>query len=217
MVSHAISVEDKEARNKHILAVALELFLEDTRRLPTVDAIAGKSGLAKGTIYLYFESKEHVFASLLAQEWHGLLKIVTDCFAGATNIQQTIHEFVVKFGRYLSMHPYFLRLDSLGYALLEAKLPSDQFWAFKMQFVAHLESAGSVIDRALSLKARRGLTLLTRSYALTRGLWQLTDHPDTHRAHADFAEHPFAQINFDADLKEALLEYWAGAMGASQS
>ncbi|MES2740442.1 MAG: TetR family transcriptional regulator [Pseudomonadota bacterium] len=214
MASHAIRIEEKEARSKHILGVALELFLENTRRLPTVDAIASKSGLAKGTIYLYFSSKEHVFASLLAQQWHDLLSVVSDCFKAETGTQHMVGEFVSKFGRYLSSHPYFLRLDSMGYGLLEAKLPSDQFWAFKTQFVAHLKSAGAVIDHALSLDAGRGLKLLTRSYALTRGLWQLSDHPDTHRAHADFADHPFAQIDFDTDLKEALLQYWAGAVGA---
>jgi len=213
MVSHATSIEEKEARSTHILAVALELFMQDTRRLPTVDAIARKSGLAKGTIYLYFSSKEHIFASLLAQEWHGLLGVVADCFSGAMAAQKMIDQFALKFARYLSSHPYFLRLDSMGYALLEAKLPPDQFWAFKNQFVSHLKLMGSVIDRALSFEAGRGLTLLTRSYALTRGLWQLGDHPDTHRAHPNFAEHPFAQIDFNTDLKEALLEYWAGAAG----
>lgn len=217
MVRHAMGIEDKEARNQHILATALELFLEDTRRLPAVDAIAAKSGLAKGTIYLYFESKEHLFSSLLAREWHGLLSIVEDCFRSPAQPRQMVRDFVLRFGGHLSAHPYFLRLDSMGYALLEAKLPSDQFWNFKMQFAAHLGSAGSVVDRALSLPAGRGLTLLARSYALTRGLWQLTDHPDTHRADARFAEHPFAQIDFDADVKEALLEYWAGALGAQAS
>ncbi|RYH41073.1 MAG: TetR/AcrR family transcriptional regulator [Alcaligenaceae bacterium] len=213
MVNHAVNIQDKEARSRNILAAALELFLVDTRQLPTVDSVARRSGLAKGTIYLYFSSKEHIFASLLAREWHELLSVVGDCFKSTHDPQITINKFITEFCRYLSSHPYFLRLDSMGYALLEAKLPSDEFWDFKNRFITDLELVGSVIDRALSFDAGRGLQLVSRSYALTRGLWQLSDHPDTHRAHPDFVKHPFAQIDFGKDLKEALFEYWAGAAG----
>nr|WP_240989601.1 hypothetical protein [Salipiger mangrovisoli] len=52
MITYASAAEDKQARREAILEAALALFLEDTRRLPTVASVATRSKLAKGTIYI---------------------------------------------------------------------------------------------------------------------------------------------------------------------
>lgn len=213
MARHALAAEDKQARRDAILAAALALFLGDTRRFPSVSAVAAEAGVAKGTVYLYFDSKEQIFACLLSREWHGLLAQVDRSFGqGAGDAHRQALGFIERFVSYLQGHPYFLRLDSLGYALLEADLPPDQFWRFKRQFSSALDRSGRVVDTALCLPQGRGLELLMRSYALTRGLWQLTDYPDHLRGDPHCAEHPFARVEFDRDIRQALVEYWRGAL-----
>ncbi|MCT4371576.1 hypothetical protein CLG85_015120 [Yangia mangrovi] len=60
------------------------------------------------------------------------------------------------------------------------------------------------------------MDLLFRSFAMTRGLWQVADLPETVRAHPGFAGHPFARVDFGRDLSRALSDYWRGAWEMSR-
>jgi AcrR family transcriptional regulator len=102
MVRHAHAKEDKEARRDDILGAALALFLKDTRRLPPVAAIAAEAGLAKGTVYIYFETKEQIFASLLYREWDALLAEVALSFAeGSGPSEVLVARFIARFSEFL--------------------------------------------------------------------------------------------------------------------
>jgi AcrR family transcriptional regulator len=59
--------KEQEARRKAILKSAREVFFRKGFMDATVDEIAERSGLAKGTIYLYFGSKEEIYMSLMAE------------------------------------------------------------------------------------------------------------------------------------------------------
>jgi AcrR family transcriptional regulator len=213
MVKYAHAEDDRKARRDSILGAALTLFLVDTRRLPAVSAIATTAGLAKGTVYLYFETKEQIFAALLAREWDDVLFDVEASFVEDVDDRSVaVDRFIDRFSIFLSSHPYFLRLDSLGYGHLEANLPADEYWRFKNAFSAALNRSGAAADQALSLPAGHGVRLLMRSYALARGLWQTLDLPDRLKGDSRYEEHPLAGIDFDTELRTALSEYWLGAL-----
>jgi AcrR family transcriptional regulator len=55
---------DAEARRALILDAALQMFGQYGYRRTSMDDIAGEAGIAKGTIYLSFASKEEVFQAL---------------------------------------------------------------------------------------------------------------------------------------------------------
>ncbi len=55
---------DKEDRKKSILAAAATVFAKHGYQRTTVDQIADAAGVAKGSIYLYFRSKEDLFHAL---------------------------------------------------------------------------------------------------------------------------------------------------------
>lgn len=57
-----------QAREREILEVAQELFLEHEFHLVSVDRIAERVEVSKGTIYNHFASKEEIFAHLM-MEW----------------------------------------------------------------------------------------------------------------------------------------------------
>ena len=54
-----------EARKDEVLDAALELFTEKGFAATRVDDIAQKAGISKGTIYLYFDSKEALMEGLI--------------------------------------------------------------------------------------------------------------------------------------------------------
>jgi AcrR family transcriptional regulator len=59
--------KEKEDRKEAILAAARDVFFEQGIRRATVDAIADRAGVAKGTVYLYFDTKETIVAHLLLE------------------------------------------------------------------------------------------------------------------------------------------------------
>lgn len=64
-----ISRRQRERADRHaaILAAAREVFFEQGIRSATVDAIAARAQVAKGTVYIYFHSKETILATLLLE------------------------------------------------------------------------------------------------------------------------------------------------------
>ena len=57
--------QDRARRRNDILMSARAVFAQDGFRRATVDQIAQRAEVAKGTIYLYFETKEAILADLV--------------------------------------------------------------------------------------------------------------------------------------------------------
>jgi AcrR family transcriptional regulator len=57
----------KEARPAELLAAALDLFVERGFSATKLDDIAARAGVSKGTLYLYFASKEGLFKAVIQQ------------------------------------------------------------------------------------------------------------------------------------------------------
>jgi TetR/AcrR family fatty acid metabolism transcriptional regulator len=76
-------VKPSEQRRTEILQAALNLFSEKGFGETTVEDVAQAAGVAKGTIYLYFRSKEHLLLALKKQFMSGLVDALTDLIAEA--------------------------------------------------------------------------------------------------------------------------------------
>jgi AcrR family transcriptional regulator len=68
----------KADRPGEILAAAFAEFSRNGYALTTLDHIAERAGVTKGTIYVYFESKEHLFISMVREITKSTLDTVTD-------------------------------------------------------------------------------------------------------------------------------------------
>ena len=55
----------KETRPSELTAAALELFVEKGFAATRLDEIAARAGVSKGTLYLYFDSKEELFKAVI--------------------------------------------------------------------------------------------------------------------------------------------------------
>lgn len=63
----------KEARPAELTAAALELFVERGYSATRLDDVAARAGVSKGTLYLYFSSKEELFKAVVRE---GLLPVI---------------------------------------------------------------------------------------------------------------------------------------------
>ena len=57
----------KEARPAELTAAALELFVEKGFAATRLDDVAARAGVSKGTLYLYFDSKEALFKAVILE------------------------------------------------------------------------------------------------------------------------------------------------------
>ena len=56
----------KEARPQELLAAALELFVEKGFAATRIEQVAVRAGVSKGTLYLYFSSKEELLKAVIS-------------------------------------------------------------------------------------------------------------------------------------------------------
>ena len=61
----ARSVEDKDLRRAQLIAAATQLFADADFDAVTIARVAARAGVAKGTAYLYFATKESLFLELV--------------------------------------------------------------------------------------------------------------------------------------------------------
>ena len=77
----------KDARPGELLDAALELFVEKGFAATRAEEVAKRAGVSKGTLFLYFSSKEELFKAVVREnlsgqftEWNAMF----DCFPGTT-------------------------------------------------------------------------------------------------------------------------------------
>ena len=64
---HAKRERRKEARPGELLEAALDLFVEKGFTATRVEEVAARAGVSKGTLFLYFPSKEELFKAVVRQ------------------------------------------------------------------------------------------------------------------------------------------------------
>jgi AcrR family transcriptional regulator len=70
----------KAERPKEILEAAFTEFSRNGYATTTLDQIAERAGVTKGTIYVYFENKEHLFISMVHDFTKSTFDVVDDMF-----------------------------------------------------------------------------------------------------------------------------------------
>ena len=81
MTTRARREREKEERRQSILRAAREVFFENGFHRATVDNVAERAEVSKGTVYLYFESKETILAHLLLEGLGELTRELEEAYA----------------------------------------------------------------------------------------------------------------------------------------
>jgi AcrR family transcriptional regulator len=104
-------LREKEARRQQILDAARELFFKKGFEHTTVEDIAARTELSKGTIYLYFPSKEEITISLMlegSQILYQMLRASAAADGPADELLRSLGKAYLKF--YLEYTEYFRML-----------------------------------------------------------------------------------------------------------
>jgi TetR/AcrR family transcriptional regulator len=166
----AMTAALKETRKDAILATAQKLFCEEPFANITMSTIAAGAGLAKGTLYLYFRTREEIFLALFARELRAWLASVKTMADKLTSPGAALDWIAAS----LAERTELLRLGALLHSVLELNLSTDAARTFKLEFDSELSGAAATFASALGLKdAASGRIFLRWLQVCTVGIAQM--------------------------------------------
>ncbi|MCH8533299.1 MAG: TetR/AcrR family transcriptional regulator [Saccharospirillum sp.] len=179
-MKRARAPEQKLERRQALLDAAAQCFLNNGHRLPSCAEVARSAGVAKGTVYLYFKTKEAIFLALLGHQLVQLLGRLEALAehplsddAGSTTGKRLAQLFL----EFSSEQPSFLPLSALLQSVLEQNLDHDTLIAFKLRVAESLHRVGLTLEGHFQLAPGQGSRALLHSYASLVGLWQMVQWP----------------------------------------
>jgi AcrR family transcriptional regulator len=199
--------EEKDERRQLILrAAAEELSLVTSVDDFTINALARRIGLAKGTIYLYFKSKGAILMELLGDAVESLTLDIISRFSelpepvSAPQAARTMRDCLKK-----SADTW--RLSLLLKTLSDKDEESSQLKHYE-RIEPFLRQADAIIVQRLSgLRPGEGRKIIRFGWALLMGLSEMASAKNRHTP---------VPINVEQDLKEALTVMIAGLVARSR-
>ena len=110
---HERKEREKERRREEILDAAQRVFVEKGLTTATVDDIAIAAELSKGTLYLYFESKEDIYIALMTRGLQLLYSMFNNTISVETSVVKILHRMEEAYTVFFNtQRNYFRMLDS---------------------------------------------------------------------------------------------------------
>jgi AcrR family transcriptional regulator len=196
--------EDKEIRRRDIMEAALALL--GTRRFAEIkmSEIAEEANLAKGTLFLYFPTKEALFLEVLEDllaEWIVEVNEQLDSGRGrwtGVRVARIITDTLVA-------RDTLTRLFTLVSSVLEQNVDVERVVVFKRKLKEFLAPTGARLEQRLPfLAAGEGMHLLLRIYAVVVGVRQLCDPGSVAQQALERPELAPLAFHFETELRALL-------------
>ncbi len=211
----AAKKEDKRAR---ILAAARELLQPRSLELPSVSAITGRAGIAKGTFYLYFDTREELFLSMLFEGYQAAADSLQSALAELpvlspdASTRPLIEAVSRGYLAFAARDPQALYLSGIAVAILESNVSDEIALKFKQGGLKLMQELTAATQRICDGRwpfeeiARRHLL----SFNTVIVLWQNAHPPaNIERLVAAHPELAMVRPNFEDSVNHALALIWA--------
>ena len=201
-LNRAMTEAQKEARRADILRVALHRFTLTPYQELSMAATAEEAGVAKGTLYLYFKSKEEMFLSIYTDQLDGWLDELDRRLAEAGG-EASIARLVGAIGESLGSRTQLLQLTAILHTVLEQNVDYAAAKRFKTWLKERVLKTGALMEKHLPfLKPGQGARLLMQIDALVIGFQHMAEPSGVMRQ--VLAEPDMAL--FRVDLEKSLLD-----------
>jgi AcrR family transcriptional regulator len=208
----ALRPSQKLVRRQAILEAALQAFQETPYPSLTMADLARRLGLGKGTLYLYFPTKESLFLavlqSLLDSWFQGAGKRL-DALAPGRPPREVAGGLVEE----LMERPLLPPLQALLHGVLEQNVPAGEALAFARFLQEGVLSVGTRLERALpSLPAGRGADFLIRFHGLVIGCQLMSSRPPAVREALEDPQLAIFNFTFPEVILGAAVDLLEGMM-----
>lgn len=212
----ALTESERQDKATHIKVHALELFATMGYDELKMETLASHCGVAKGTLFNYFATKETLFLVLFAEAYEafcqGLMKIISDAaplemdtFAPVLN--RYIQEVVIKDQAYL-------KLLSLTHSRLEHNVGLDEATRFREILYGRMKDVGLVMaENIKGMTLVKGIKLMMSLHTMMIGHVLLATLPRTMEDHLDAMTLDHYSMDLALSLEENLRTYLHGLVG----
>ena len=164
----------KMERRTSIMNAALGLWANSSYRAISMNDVAEAARVAKGTLYLYFETKEHLFLALLEEQFDAWFENLDSALSGAGEWDAARLSRVLCAS--LENRESFTGLQCLLESVLEQNLDLETARSFKQRLLEHtVSTAGRLEQRLPFLRPDQGVRFLLHLRAMLTGLRQMAD------------------------------------------
>ena len=167
----ALDGDEKLARRHDILDAAESLFAQNLA-LANVADIADAAGLAKGTVYLYFQSKEEIYLALHLRKVESFMTALIERLGAQRPF--AFSEMTALAAEHMLDAPTYLPLGACCAGFAASAVPAAAAARSQASLSEWLRLAGAGLERHFPrLAAGEGTRLLHHSYAIMIGLYSL--------------------------------------------
>lgn len=206
----AVKPEQREQRRESILAAADALFRHQDLAAISMAEVAKRASLAKGTLYLYYPSKEALFLALLSHDyerWFDAMDAALVHASAPLGLAAVTRLCVLA----LKRRPEMLRLIALLHTRLEQNIDLPTAERFKRLLLTRVTHTGAHLEACLPfLKRGEGAQVLTHLHALIVGLYAMAEPAPVIRQVAARPEMADFRVDFYNALARALNTHLAG-------
>ena len=211
----ALDETEKNERRDQILAATAELFRSTGYEQVSMQAVAQQAGIAKGTVYLYFATKEALFLGLIDHyfaDWFADLqqRLPESVWPGST--AERADRYVAALDASLEAHDFLLRLLPILHITLEHNITYAEVLGFKQRLRAQLLQTGRQMEQCLGfLQPGQGVELLLNTYAGLIGLQSMANPSPVVRQVLDLPELALFDMDSRAVLRQ-MVRRWLTAL-----
>lgn len=139
---------EKQKRIELIMNAALDVFAEKGLKNAKMEDVAEKAELSKGTIYLYFKSKEHLFYAIDMRAGRMLRERFAEAYKAADTGLTRVREIGRAYYKFCFDYPNFFRamtyvesMDPQRFAAIAAEMQENGLVGYKDSSLAILAQA----------------------------------------------------------------------------
>lgn len=165
----AYSDEEKQQREQMIIDAAQQLLMEKSFHSINMSEVARTANLAKGTVYLYFQTKEELFLTLFERQFAQWLEDVETQLNKLTSPapKEAVVDILVQT---ISQNRQLVRMAALTNIIFEHNISYEKARAYKLLLHEQVIHLGAILDSLLNLDPPSGIQLMYRIYVFVIGL-----------------------------------------------
>jgi AcrR family transcriptional regulator len=195
--------DDKQQRRDALLKAARALFERSPRLDTTIAEIAERAGVAKGTVFLYFSTREELELAVLELElasWFDAIDEELDA-EGMWTAQRVCATLVSS----VVLRKLMIRLLSRLELVIEHNVAPASIERFKRWLLARMVDTGARIERRVPrLAAGAGVRFVLYLRALLTGLWMMSDPAPAVAKALERDDMTPLRVNFEREFEQAL-------------
>ncbi len=173
----AITEQQKIERYQIILSSTKELFEQSDFNMISVAEIASKAGLAKGSVFLYFKTKEELFLCLTMQEfgkWNEIFNQRLITFSKDDKSQSK--ELIDLLDKTLLSNSVLVRLLSMLNIILEQNISYELALEYKKSLYEQMQGTAEALESNIYFFVKGdGIRFSLYCFALIAGIHQMSN------------------------------------------